>query len=248
MRHRRGDAIERQTLTADDGTWTSNDPVTYTYQWQRCDAASEDDCEDIDDATDAQYTATEDDIGRALRAVVTAINASGATSAGSDPTEAVAVGDLPALRGEPSMTLLGTPDPGSTLLTDGGDWDGASEHDLSYAWQRCDGIGASCETIADATAQSYDLADADVDHQIKVTITAQNAAGEVRATSDLSETINSGPAELMRGAGTPARKSAADRIVYYDNRRDVVYPDDTTQSPAPRRPRRCRPDDGRHLR
>jgi hypothetical protein len=227
-----GDPVERRVLTANHGAWSSADPITYTYQWRRCDPdpQSEEDCQDIDLATQAQYTATADDVGSPLYVIVTATNASGSNSVGSDITEPVAVGDVPALRSAPSMTLLGTPDPGSTLLTDGGDWDGAGEDDVTYLWQRCDWLGANCETIDGANAQSYDLTEDDVDHQIRITVTAQNDAGTNQATSQLSETITAGPEGLMRAFGTPARKSAADRIVFYDYEKDTVYSDSTSQS------------------
>ena len=33
-----GTPRDGQTLTGDDGTWTGTAPITYTYQWRRCDA------------------------------------------------------------------------------------------------------------------------------------------------------------------------------------------------------------------
>ena len=41
-----GTRVDGQTLSADDGTWTGTQPILFTYQWQRCDAAG-DTCADI---------------------------------------------------------------------------------------------------------------------------------------------------------------------------------------------------------
>ncbi|MEA2389937.1 MAG: hypothetical protein QOK31_46, partial [Solirubrobacteraceae bacterium] len=34
-----GTVRDGQTLTASQGTWTGTTPLTYAYQWKRCDAA-----------------------------------------------------------------------------------------------------------------------------------------------------------------------------------------------------------------
>ena len=47
-------AEDGSTLTADHGTWTGTTPITYTYQWQRCDAAGAN-CADIAGATGSTY-------------------------------------------------------------------------------------------------------------------------------------------------------------------------------------------------
>ena len=49
-----GDADVGGTLTAGTGTWTGTAPVTFTYQWQRCDADGTN-CVDIAGATDDTY-------------------------------------------------------------------------------------------------------------------------------------------------------------------------------------------------
>jgi RHS repeat-associated protein len=75
------------TLSAAHGTWsTPYGPLSYTYQWRRCNAAGES-CGDIAGATATTYTAgSEDEGGHTLRVEVTATDSlSVSTSSASSP-------------------------------------------------------------------------------------------------------------------------------------------------------------------
>ena len=50
-----GTAASGQVLTTDNGTWTSTDPLVYTYKWERCDAAGAN-CSYIGNQTGSSYT------------------------------------------------------------------------------------------------------------------------------------------------------------------------------------------------
>ena len=67
-----GTAQVGQTLTANPGTWTGTAPITYSYLWQRCDAAGAN-CASTGVAT-TTYPLTSADATRTLRVVVTATN------------------------------------------------------------------------------------------------------------------------------------------------------------------------------
>ncbi len=71
-----GTARDGQTLVTSNGAWTGTPPLTYTYQWRRCDAAGNG-CADIAGATGGSYLQTPADVGATLRVVVTATNAGG---------------------------------------------------------------------------------------------------------------------------------------------------------------------------
>jgi hypothetical protein len=83
-----GTAQTGQTLTAANGTWTSDTTPTYGYQWERCDALGNS-CIAINGATGQTYVVQSADEGKTLRVAVTAKNASGSASATSSQTAVV---------------------------------------------------------------------------------------------------------------------------------------------------------------
>jgi hypothetical protein len=82
-----GTAMVEETLAASTGTWGGAAPLALSVRWERCDAAGAS-CSDagVDGAT---YTLIPFDIGKRLRAVVTATNLAGSRTARSDLTEVV---------------------------------------------------------------------------------------------------------------------------------------------------------------
>ncbi len=94
-----GQPVAGEFLNVSTGTWTGAAPLTYTYQWQRCNADGAT-CSDIAGSTSPQYTVPSLDIGFRLRAVVTATNADGSKAAASAPTDAVQ---------EPQLNVTGCP-------------------------------------------------------------------------------------------------------------------------------------------
>src|SRR5881392_665194 len=73
------------TLTGDRGNWNGTEPITYSYQWLRCndDAVN---CKKITNATATTYTIVKDDAGHTLRFQVTAKNSDGTATAESNAT------------------------------------------------------------------------------------------------------------------------------------------------------------------
>ncbi len=84
-----------QTLTVAPGTWNGTAPITYAYQWRRCDSAGLS-CFAIHGATSASYVLGTSDVGRTLRVAVTAANQAGSVMTNSRPTPVVAPGKSPA--------------------------------------------------------------------------------------------------------------------------------------------------------
>lgn len=84
-----GTPVVGQTLTATTGTWGGTAPISYAYQWQRCDGAGTN-CTNIAGATAQTYVLGSSDAGSTTRVVVMASNwVSGWSSAASLPTAVV---------------------------------------------------------------------------------------------------------------------------------------------------------------
>ena len=80
-------------------------------------------------------------------------------------------------------TISGTPQVGQTLTASPGTWNSSTTPTYSFQWQRCDTAGNNCAAIAGATSQSYTVQSADVDHTLRVAVTATNSSGSGSATS-----------------------------------------------------------------
>jgi hypothetical protein len=92
---------------------------------------------------------------------------------------------------EPRIT--GSTTVGSTLTASQGNWTG-SPTSFAYQWVRCprDGglpTGANCAAIGGASTSSYVVASADVDHRLRVRVTASNADGSTTVASNATARV-----------------------------------------------------------
>ena len=163
--------------------WTGS-PTGYAYQWQRC--ASSTSCVDIASAASQTYKAIAADAGRTLRAVVTASNADGNSTANSNQTAVVAASGAPENTARPTIT--GVAVVGETLTASTGNWSG-SPTSYGYQWLRCDATGADCFPISGATGKTYGVQFADVYSTLRVRVAARNSAGTTAARSAAGDLV-----------------------------------------------------------
>lgn len=186
-----------QTLTLSLGTWTGTSPITYVYEWRRCDPqGSLPSCKPIPGATKTTYTLTVGDQGVALRGYVTATNVTGPVVAISNhtfptlPAAAAKVTGPSAPANTSAPTIAGPPTVGAALAAAAGIWSGSTPMSFAYSWKRCDATGAACRRIAHATKSEYAVGAADIGSTLRVAVTARNAAGKLTVTSDVTDTVD----------------------------------------------------------
>jgi hypothetical protein len=193
-----------QTLSANAGIWAGSGALTFSYQWQACNAEGTD-CAAIDGATEASYKPSASNVGHTIIVTVTASSSLGSASASSAAT--TSIGEEPWLVPVDVIapSIEGSSTAGETLTATAGAWDGSEPISYSYQWALCSPDGEACAAIEGATAASYTLTSGDVGSSVVVTVLAHNSAGSEAATSTQSETVGaSGPpadteAPLIRG-------------------------------------------------
>lgn len=185
-----------QLLSVGNGTWTGTFPLTYTYEWRRCDPQGTlTSCVAIPGATKTTYTLTAQDNGVALRAYVTATNIAGSTTSVSNhtfptlpaPVTASVKPTKPASQSSPVVT--GQPYVGLQLVASEGTWYGSVPIKFTYHWSRCDATGAGCKRIKRATKSTYAVAPADAGWTLEVVVVARNSAGATGSRSQPTDTV-----------------------------------------------------------
>jgi hypothetical protein len=161
-------------LSSTAGTWTGLGDII-TYQWQR--SADGTAWTSINGSNASTYTAQFADEGDAVRALVTATNASGVTSAPTTPTQIIAPFP-PANTAAPVIT--GVAERGVTLNAGPGTWTGPDSV-YAYQWQRDAGEGYT--NIFGATAAAYTLVTDDEGATVRVVVIATDPDGTVTQAS-----------------------------------------------------------------
>lgn len=176
---------DADALTAYPGGWTGTLPITFAYQWQRCDATGLD-CADLPGATAKTLAVDAGLVGAPLRVRVVATNVAGSVVAVSATT--AAVGPT-----KPANVVLpvtsGAAVYGSTVSASDGVWTGTAPITFAYRWKRCDATGTTCTSITGATSPTYTVTLADAGSTLRFAVTASNAAGSTAATGAASPLV-----------------------------------------------------------
>lgn len=178
-----------ETLTAANGSWNGTNPMTFAYQWERCDSSGGS-CSGIASATAETYAVQSADTGDTLRVAVTATNDTGTGGPVlSAPTAVVEAADEPSNTAAPQLS--GTLQEGSTLTVTPGTWSGTAPISYSYQWQRCTSQGVNCTAFLSGTTTTYTLTSSDVGNRLQVLVTATNEAGNASTYSNQTGVVGS---------------------------------------------------------
>src|SRR5581483_6274455 len=189
-----GTAQDGQTLTvASNGTWTSPDTLSYSYQWQRSsDGGST--WSNVSGATTSTYALTSADVAKKLRVVVTATDQESQTgTANSSATASVANPAAPSNTVAP--TISGTAQDGQTLtVASNGTWTSPDTLSYSYQWQRSSDGGSTWANVSAATGSTYALTSADVGKKLRVVVTATDQESQTGTANSSASASVSNPA------------------------------------------------------
>jgi hypothetical protein len=221
-----GTLVVGKVLTAHVGSWSGTAPITYSFQWQRCNSTATD-CNNIAEASQSQaYILTSDDLGHRMAVRVTASNSAGRNVRDSAATGAVKAAPTNAPVNSTPPSISGSAIQDNTLTTSNGVWNGATPT-FTYRWQRCDTTGANCANILGATSQTYQPSSLDVGNTLRAIVIATNAEGTsasishqsstIRSSSSVQATLNSNVKVVSYGAsatltGTISGASAGDTV------------------------------------
>lgn len=213
------------TLTASTGTWSGTFPITYTYQWKRCDAADpvNGECREIRGATSSSYTVTPTDYQTRIRVAVSATNSDGRHTQNSEVTPTVTA-IAPKNTATPPILPGGTNQVDQTLSVGTGTWSGSTPIAYTYSWRRCDPVGdlETCLPIVGATAAIYTPTVADIGFSLRVWIVGANIVGSDTSITNHTFPIVDKPhfspsavsSPLVAGVALPGRQLTADIGTY----------------------------------
>ena len=173
---------EGQVLTANDGTWTFEDPSSQsiTREWIRCDGTGQN-CNTVV-GTGTTYTPSAADVGNRLLLLVTA-TCTGCAPATKDAALTGVIRTDPSNESPP--VVGGTFREGETVGGLVGDWSGTQPISYAVNWQRCaTSEPESCEHVPGATDLGYRLTSADVGLRMRLVVVADSPGpGAITAVS-----------------------------------------------------------------
>ena len=219
-----GTAQAGAKLAGVPGVWNGGKPVSFTYQWQSCDAAGFT-CTPIPGATLETYAPTATDVGHALVLTVTAASSAGTATANSVPTLAIApagssTSARPAVIVAPVVS--GTPEVGQTLTASAGTWSG-SPASFEFTWRHCDGAGANCTSIVGATTPTYTLTPGDIGTTLSLIVTATGKGGAGTATAPTTAVVAAAPVPKAVAGSAVVQPGLAGAVISADGRATVTW-------------------------
>jgi len=207
-----------QLLAAVPGGWAGGKPVTFAYEWERCDSSGAG-CAPIAGAVKETYTPVAADVGHALAVSVTAQTAAATAVATSPSTLAVAgSGAPPATAPKPTTppTIQGTPEAGRILSASVGTWSGTPTA-FAFQWRRCAASGSGCVAIPGAGRKTYTLTPDDIGATLSLVVTATGRGGSRSATTTGTAVVAPAPVPTPSVGAAVAQPGQAGAVTTVDH-------------------------------
>jgi hypothetical protein len=184
-----GTATAGKRLTGLSGNWAGSGPISYRFQWYRCNAAGAS-CLVVHGATQPSYPLAPRDIGKTLGLTVYATDTTGTAAAFSSLVGPIA-SSRPLLESTAQPVVTGPPVEGKTLQVTTGAWS-PTPPTLAYQWERCNHNGRACAAIPKATGSSYTIGTDDLGHALLAIVQGTNGATIQNAFSTASPAVVDG--------------------------------------------------------
>jgi hypothetical protein len=156
-------------LIATTGRWQGVGPVSFSFQWHRCDLLGVH-CSAVAGATGATYRLSALDVQSTIGLTLRATDLTGTATAEADLVGPVAQhGAALVATGQP--TIVGVAQSGDALSVSPGTWS-LNPTGFHYRWLRCDLEGRFCRPIERATSATYTATSADVGSRLIVEVEA----------------------------------------------------------------------------
>ena len=193
-----GTATVGQTLNADPGTWAGKTPITFSYQWQRCDSSGNN-CTSIVGETTSRRTLVSDDVGHRLRVRVRAANSDGSNAVTSAASATVAATGAQGAGQHQGTGDHGIRRPGPDAVRERRQMVGRrSDHVHATSGTAATRTRPTATAIAGETTSHRTLSADDAGHRLRIRVTASNGAGSSGADSNATSVVTG-----TGGSGAP---------------------------------------------
>ena len=163
-------------LTTTTGTWSTPNAGVYTYKWLRCSNQTETSCTYISSATSSSYGVTAADVGTYIRSEVTVSDSTNRLPATAKSTPTSIISSEP--RNTSLPFIIGNPVVGQKIQYEPGGWVANPPATFTTVWQKCPSLAVEgCTNLSVQPAQSFVLADSDLNTYFRVQVTGVNNFG-----------------------------------------------------------------------
>ena len=205
-------------LTGNKGSWNGTAPLTYAYQWLRCDDNGLN-CQKKTNATGTTYTVVSADANHTIRLDVTASNSDGKATARANATSEIPANAQAPVESAPP-TVSGNAVVAEQLTATRGTWQGSQPISYTIHWQACNSEITSC-TSNGATGTTYTVAKSDVGKRLRVKVVATNSSGASSGLSDTTAVVKEtggggggGNAVPVGDVGPAGERLIVDKVVF----------------------------------